>query len=197
MVNLVFDTDKALSELKAAIQQYSFREDHEKLFTLASGKQSPYYFDLKQTLLQPRFLKLAANLLLLSIRRYCPQAKAAGGLTMGADPLTYAITMADNDQGGNLLPLVVRKQAKDHGSKKPVEGVLSMLQAGDLAVLFEDVVTTGMSALIAYEALVSLGFQVSHCFAVLDRDEGGRAALQQRGIALHALFTIDDFRSQT
>ncbi len=197
MVNPIFDTDKARLELKAAIQQYSFREDHDKLFTLASGKQSPYYFDLKQTLLQPRYLKLAAGLLLQSIHRYCPHAKAAGGLTMGADPLTYAITMADNDQGGSLLPLVVRKQAKDHGSKKPVEGALSMLQAGDPVLLLEDVITTGMSALLAYEVIVSLGFQISHCFAVLDRDEGGRGALQQRGIELHTLFTIDDFRSRT
>lgn len=190
---MLLDNEK--NELKAAIAKLAFRENHSELFTLASGKKSPYYFNLKQVLLHPRYLQLAADLLLEKIKQVYPVLPTAvGGLTMGADPLTYSVSLTAAQKGLRLLPLVVRKQTKDHGSKSTVEGVLSLLRADSSVVLFEDVVTTGMSALQAFDAFKSLGFLVQHCFAVLDRGEGGREALLEKKIELHSLFTIDDFR---
>jgi len=183
--------------LRPIISERSYRENHQELFTLASGKKSPYYFDLKQTLMDPLYLKMAAkglHLLMQQKLSYLP--KAAGGLTMGADPLVYTVSLLSTHEESVVYPLVVRKATKDHGSKKRIEGRLSQIQPEDRVVLIDDVITTGGSTLQAYEVLKEAGLKIDAAFCVLDRKEGGAENFASHGINLYPLFELEDFASK-
>lgn len=180
-------------ELKKAIAEQAYKENHENPFKLASGRLSAYYFNLKTVLLQPAFLETAARLMSELIKKKTGGAEAAGGLTMGADPLVYAISLISP---GTLLPLVVRKEAKDHGSGRRVEGRLDMIGNRASVVLIDDVITTGKSTLQAYEALKAEGLEPAYAFCVVDRHEGGRENLAAAGVELCPLFTLEDFRKK-
>ncbi|MES0489421.1 MAG: orotate phosphoribosyltransferase [Leptospirales bacterium] len=183
--------------LAPIISERSYRENHQELFTLASGKKSPYYFDLKQTLMDPVYLKMASQgLYLLMLQKLSYLPKAAGGLTMGADPLVYTISLLSADAGSVVYPLVVRKQTKDHGSKKRIEGRLSQIHPNDKIVLVDDVITTGGSTLQAYEVLKEAGHTIDSVFCVLDRKEGGAENFASHGIDLYPLFELEDFASK-
>lgn len=181
------------NELLAYIKEHSYRENHETPFTLASGKKSPYYFDLKQTLFHPIWCNKAVELMFKQIKEVTPNVKAVAGLTMGSDPLVYLIAMSQSTE--NLIyPIVIRKKSKDHGTAKRAEGLISALKPSDEVVLIDDVITTGGSTLQADEVLRELGFKPKHAFCVVDRKEGGKENLQARGVELHSLFDLDDFR---
>ncbi|GEM_PF-91633 len=183
--------------LRTAIQEHSYRENHVEMFTLASGKKSPYYFDLKKTLLNPAFLETAAELLLADMEKTLGRfPDAVAGLTMGADPLIYAIVLEAHRRGKQIYPVVVRKVAKDHGSGKRAEGLLSRLPVDPLVVLIDDVITTGGSTLQAFNAMKELKYNPHYAFCVLDRKEGGRENLTAEGVMLHSLFSLEDFREQ-
>ncbi len=183
-----------LEKLKTRIKDYSYRENHEQLFTLASGSQSPYYFDLKQTLLQPEYLKIAAQCMSSQMREVLGRMPdAVTGLTMGADPLVYSIAVMSVESDHTVFPLPVRKKTKSHGSQKRVEGILDDRIRQGLVVLIDDVITTGGSTLQAWEALSEIGISVQHAFCILDRIEGGADALEKQGVQLHSLFTRADF----
>ena len=181
--------------LKEYIHEFSFRENQANPFQLASGKKSPYYFDLKSTLLNPNMLSVAADVIyqmILDSKNKKPEAMA--GLTMGADPLIYAISLKSAAKGQNILPLIVRKQTKDHGSKKKVEGLFSDLSSNAEIILIDDVITTGKSTLEAFDAIVELGFSVQTAYCVVDRKEGGSENLKKAGIDLISVFSPEDFR---
>lgn len=183
----------SLEKLKRRIREYSYRENHEEMFTLASGKKSPYYFDLKQTLLEPEFLELAAKEMgALMKRTLGGLPEGLSGLTMGADPLVYAIAVGAIGEGRRVYPLPVRKKTKGHGSQKRVEGLVDEARRG-VVVLVDDVITTGGSTLQAWEALQEVGIEVKDAFCVLDRLEGGGEAMLEKGLRLHHLFTRKDF----
>ncbi|MDH4198825.1 MAG: orotate phosphoribosyltransferase [Spirochaetia bacterium] len=183
--------------LKNIIVSRSYRENHREMYTLASGKKSPYYFDLKQTLLHPQFLTEAAEALFYLMLKNLRQMPAAiGGLTMGADPLIYAISILSLESGTLIYPFVIRKEAKDHGSKKRIEGLVSEVNTAASIVLIDDVITTGRSTIKALLALKETGYQPTDAFCVVDRLEGGRENLAQAGIRLHSLFDLNDFISK-
>lgn len=179
--------------LRKAIRKYSYRENFEELFTLSSGKKSPYYLDLKQTLMQPKYLWQTAKLFFQKLEKLPEKFIAAAGLTMGADPLTYALCLYAWQKKKNLYPLVVRKEVKGHGTKKLVEGYLDFTEGS--VVLLEDVVTTAASALKAYYEIKKLNLQVSYCLCVVDREEGGRENLLKEGITLYSLFTLSELKN--
>lgn len=111
-------------------------------------------------------------------------ADAIGGLTLGADPIAYAICNASADAAHPLRAFTVRKEAKAHGTGKQVEGPVA---AGDRVVVVEDVITTGGSASRAVEALRREGIVPIAVLALVDREEGGREHLESLGLPVHAL----------
>ena len=182
------------NQLKDAIKTYSFRENHQELFTLASGKKSPYYFDLKQTLLQSNFLKIAGMFLAEKIAAQFSDGCILAGLTMGADPLIYAACLSDYGLN-HFSPAIVRKETKDHGTGKRIE-MLKSLDQKFPCVMIDDVITTGGSTLKAVTAMRDAGYRVETAFCVLDRLEGGAENLRKEEIQLFPLFTLDDFKSR-
>ena len=114
---------------------------------------------------------------------------AVGGLTLGADPVAYAIAAAAHRAGAALDAFTVRKQPKQHGTAGRIEGCFA---AGDAVVIVEDVITTGQSALEAIRAVEAEGARVLGVLAVVDRQEGGRAALEHAGYSVEALVSAGD-----
>jgi orotate phosphoribosyltransferase len=157
-------------------------------FTLASGKKANYYLDCRQITLDAQGAKLVGEGMLELLASDLPDL--VGGMAIGADPITAAIlTLA----GMKQLPLrgvMVRKEAKQHGTGKLVEGPFN---AGESIAIVEDVVTTGGSSLLAIERCEEVGLKVKRVLAIIDRLEGGREAFAAKGYELATLFTIRDF----
>lgn len=155
-------------------------------FTLASGRQSDLYIDCRPTTMHPEGLATIGPLALDAIKARGWRPQSVGGLTLGADPVSYAIAYASQLAGTPLRGFTVRKEAKSHGTGKVIEGAF---EAGDRVVVVEDVITTGGSALRAVDAVRAAGGTVVGVLAVVDRDEGGRAAIEQAGLEVVALVT--------
>lgn len=158
-------------------------------FRLASGRSSPYYIDARRTTMAAQGLQLVGELGLAAIREAGWAAQFVGGLTLGADPVAYAIALASQRRPPALDAFTVRKEAKGHGSGRRIEGCLP---AGGHAVVVEDVVTTGGSALQAVAAVREAGGEVVGLVAVVDREEGGRAVIEAAGYELQTLVTLED-----
>lgn len=160
--------------------------------TLSSGKTSNFYLDCKATALTAEGHFLIGRLLLASIRQHASSACAVGGLTLGADPLASAVSLTSYLSGTPLTAFIVRKEPKGHGTGAWIEG-RGLLADGDRVAIVEDVVTTGASTLKALERAQEAGLKPVGAFALVDRLEGGREAVEAAGFALHALFTRRDF----
>ncbi|MBO4300222.1 MAG: orotate phosphoribosyltransferase [Desulfovibrio sp.] len=161
----------------------SYREGD---FLLASGRRSDYYFDCRVTALHAEGAWLIGTLFNDLLKPL--DIKGVGGMTMGADPLVAATTVISHEQGRPLHGLLVRKEAKGHGTGQFVEG-LGNFSAGDRVAMLEDVVTTGGSLLKACDRVRDAGLSIVAVCAILDREEGGREKLSEAGYDLHALFT--------
>jgi len=155
-------------------------------FVLASGARSSYYIDCRPSTMSGEGQALIGRLGLAALRAGGWHPKGVGGLTMGADPVAYAIARASVDLPPTIDAFSVRKQAKDHGTGKRVEGNFA---AGDAVVVIEDVITSGGSALQAIEAVTAEGGRVLGVLAVVDREQGGRAKLEAAGHHVIALIT--------
>jgi orotate phosphoribosyltransferase len=153
-------------------------------FTLASGKQSDLYIDCRPTTMHPEGLSLIGPLGLRAIADNGWRADSVGGLTLGADPVSYAIAYASQLAGTPVRAFTVRKEAKAHGTGKVIEGAFD---PADRVVVIEDVITTGGSALRAVASVRAAGATVLGVLAVVDREEGGREALEQAGLQVVAL----------
>jgi len=193
--NYTDEIEKIRQELKTVIISRSYKENHSEMFTLASGKKSPYYFDLKQTLLHPAYLKLAARgLYFLMLQNLETMPSAVGGLTMGADPLVYSVCSMSIDSNALIYPFIVRKQVKDHGSKKRIEGLIQEVPHDAVFAMIDDVITTGNSTIEALRAIQEAGFKPAWAFCVVDRMEGGEANLENAGLKLFSLLNLEDFK---
>lgn len=155
-------------------------------FVLASGRRSDFYIDCRLTTMAPEGLALIGPLGLAAIEEAGWGATAVGGLTLGADPVSYAIAYASALAGRPVRAFTVRKEAKAHGTGKLVEGPF---EAGDRVVIIEDVITTGGSARKAIEAVRAHGGEIVGVLAVVDREEGGREAIEAEGVPVRALTT--------
>jgi orotate phosphoribosyltransferase len=160
-------------------------------FLLTSGQRSSYYINGKQVTLHPQG---AWMLGLLLLERLPAEAQAVAGLTLGADPIVTAVSMAGADRDRTLFPLIIRKEAKGHGTQAYIEG--AALPEGTPVVVLEDVVTTGQSALKVAERLRAAGYQVNQVLALVDRLQGGAELYQQQGLAFEALFTVKDLQAR-
>ena len=148
-------------------------------FTLASGRQSSLYIDARLTTMSAEGLALIGPLGLEAITKSFPDANSIGGLTMGADPIACAISYASAGAGAPLRAFTVRKEPKTHGTGKLIEGPF---REGDRVVVIEDTITTGGSAKKAIDAVRAAGGVVVGVLALVDREEGGREALEAENV---------------
>jgi len=178
------------AELHAKLASKAFRFGD---FVLTSGRRSEYYVDGKQVTLDGRGLRLVARLGL----EHCEalDVDAVGGLTLGADPIAAAIVALSGEGVRPLTAFIVRKEAKAHGTGNRIEG--PPLRSGMRVLLVDDTLTTGGTFLEAGEAVRETGATVVGALCVIDREEGGREALEQAGIPLRALFTRSEFPAPT
>lgn len=161
---------------------------------LASGRRSTLYVDCRLTTMSPEGQLLIGRVGLAALRKTGWPVDSVGGLTLGADPISYAIAHAsaleaEAGTGGMVRSFTVRKEAKQHGTGKLIEGPF---QAGDKVVVVEDVITTGGSALKAVEAIRAAGGEILGVLALVDREEGGREALEAAGLNVISLATASD-----
>ncbi|MBI3182171.1 MAG: orotate phosphoribosyltransferase [Myxococcales bacterium] len=159
---------------------------------LSSGKESDFYIDCRRVALTAEGHYLVGRLLFAAIRGSCPRAVAVGGLTLGADPLASAVSLTSHLAAAPLSAFVVRKEPKAHGTGEWIEGASLLSRGAEVAVL-EDVVTTGASTLQAIERAQASGFIVAGVFALVDREEGGREAIEAKGYRVSSLFSRRDF----
>jgi orotate phosphoribosyltransferase len=155
-------------------------------FVLASGQRSTYYIDCRLTTMSAEGMVLIGQEGLRAIRDAGWKASAVGGLTLGADPVAYAIAAASFGAGPLLDAFTVRKETKQHGTQRLIEG---NFVAGAMVVVVEDVVTSGNSALRAIDAVTGEGGSVAGILAVVDREQGGRERLEQAGFPVRSLTT--------
>ncbi|MGH7538393.1 MAG: orotate phosphoribosyltransferase [Gemmatimonadales bacterium] len=160
-------------------------------FVLASGRRSDYYIDARRITMSGEGQALIGALGIATLRARGWTPRAIGGLTLGADPVAYAIAHAAYRAGIALDAFTVRQAAKSHGTGRRIEGCLD---AGDPVVVIEDVITTGRSALDAIAAVREAGGRVLGVLAVVDREEGGRASIEAAEIPVAALVSVSALR---
>jgi orotate phosphoribosyltransferase len=158
-------------------------------FLLASGRRSSYYIDCRLTTMSAEGMVLIGRMGLAAIRHAGWEPVAVGGLTMGADPVAYAIAAASFGSQRPVNAFSVRKEAKDHGTGRVIEG---NFKSGDPVVVIEDVITSGESAARAVAAVEQAGGAVLGVLAVVDREEGGRRALEARGRRVLTLTSVNE-----
>ena len=160
------------------------RSARQGTFTLASGRTSTLYIDARLTTMSPEGLALIGPLALTRLQAIGWQVDAVGGLTLGADPISYAIAYASTTSSRLIRAFTVRKEIKTHGTGRLIEGPF---REGDTVAIIEDVITTGGSALRAVEAVRAAGGIVAGVLALVDREEGGREAIESAGLNVAAL----------
>lgn len=173
-------------ELGRLIAEHSLLT-REEGFLLASGKRSPYYYNLKATTLSlPHALAAAARLILARVNGLAEEVHAIGGLTSGADPLVVAVSQEALKEGINLPGFFVREQPKTHGTERVIEGVV---WSGMNVVIVDDVITEGRSVLKAIMGARQAGARVVQVIILVDREEGGVKTLRDQGYKVEAIFT--------
>lgn len=181
------ETDRA--RLLELLRTLSFER---RKVTLASGKESDFYVDCKRTALTAEGHVLIGRLLFDRVRQAKPLVRGVGGLTLGADPIASAVALTSFLEGEPVDAFIVRKEPKGHGTGQWIEGRKTIPDGSRVAVI-EDVVTTGGSALKAIERCRAENLEVVACYALVDRLEGGREAIEASGVPIEALFTRRDF----
>ncbi|MCP9775813.1 orotate phosphoribosyltransferase [Cyanobium sp. HWJ4-Hawea] len=172
------------AQLLAQLAQKAYRHGQ---FTLASGRSSDHYVNCKPVSLSGEGLALLGALFLEQVE---PEALAVAGLTLGADPLVSAVAMGAALAGRSLDALIVRKEAKGHGTGAWLEGPLP--EPGSRITVLEDVVTTGGSSLKAVNQLREAGYEVRRVVTIVDRQEGGLEAMTAAGLELRSLFLLEE-----
>ena len=178
-------TDDARDKLFTLLRERAFRRGK---ITLASGRESDFYFDMKPAMLDPDGAALMAELILQQLQDV--KADCVGGLEMGAVPLIAPVAMRSPDFGRHLPGFFVRKAIKDHGTKKRVDGADI---AGKIVIILEDVTTTGASAMDAVKAVEETGAKVALVMSILDRGEGAADLYAAAGIPFKSLFRAAAF----
>lgn len=158
-------------------------------FVLASGARSKYYVDCRRTTMHAEGQVLIGQLAWELLKASGLEPDGIGGLTMGADPVSYAIAYTSWLAGEPVNAFSVRKQAKGHGKGRRIEGCF---EAGQSVVVIEDVITSGGSALEACKAIAEEGGEILGVLAVLDREEGGREAIEAQGHRALSLFRLSE-----
>ena len=158
-------------------------------FVLSSGAHSAYYIDARLTTMSPHGLRLIGELGFNAMRELGWHPDSVGGLTLGADPVAYAIAYFSAETTTPIRAFTIRKEPKAYGAGRQIEGPF---QPTDSCVVIEDVVTTGASAIRAIRVLREAGADVLGVLAIVDREDGGSTSLQQLGVPLISLARVSE-----
>lgn len=165
----------------------AFKYSAEPVFKLVSGRMSNYYFNCKSVTLHPEGMYLIGNLIFDMINGL--NITGIGGLTLGADPVAYAVSYASYLKGKPVEAFVVRKSAKAHGTMQWIEGDV---KEGDRVVIVDDVITTGKSTIEAINRAKEAGLEIVKVIALIDRQEGGRENIEALGYKVDAVVLRDE-----
>jgi orotate phosphoribosyltransferase len=176
-------------QLLTLLKEKSFRYRPDQPFKLASGRESPYYVDCRPTTFSAEGLALIGEIVFELVKDL--GVEAIGGLTLGADPIAHAVALTSFLKGQPLNSFTVRKEPKGHGVGRQVEGDV---KPGDKVVIVEDVITTGGSTLKAIAAAQEFGLKVVKVIVLVDREEGGRQAVEQAVPQVEAVFILSELR---
>lgn len=179
---------KERQEIITLIRKLSYEK---REVTLASGRKSDFYVDMKQTLLNPFGIDAISDLILKELREWEGELAGVGGMTMGADPLATSVSLKSLQWKAPLMAFYIRKEPKSHGTAEWVEG-LKNFNPGDSVFILEDVVTSGGSSLKAVERAKLGGLSVKGVITCIDRQEGGRETIEAAGLLFKSLFTKAD-----
>jgi len=180
------------SEMKARlarmIVERTFRYSDDPPFTLASGKQSNFYFNCKPTTLDPEGMNLIGNIIFDMLED--SGISAVGGLTLGADPMANAVSVISHQRNHPIKAFIVRKDVKGHGTRSAIEG---NVREGERVAILDDVITTGKSTLIAIERARDAGLIVDRVITLIDREEEqGRENIEREVKRVDPIFTRTD-----
>jgi orotate phosphoribosyltransferase len=185
-----FESGLARSKAFNLIKARSF---FRQKITLASGRESGFYFDMKPTMLNPEGANCLAELVINRLEGV--KVDYIGGLALGAVPLIAAVCVLSASRSRPLPGFFVRKEIKDHGTKKLVEGVEDADLKGKSVVILDDVTTSGSSAMIAVETARKAGATIILVLSIVDRGEGATELYKKERIPFEALFTAEEFLS--
>jgi orotate phosphoribosyltransferase len=169
------------------IIEKAFKYSKEPIFKLVSGRMSNYYFNCKAVTLHPEGMYIIGNLIFDLIED--TDVKGIGGLTLGADPIAYAVAYTSFLKKKPIEAFVVRKTAKSHGTMQWIEGNVNK---GDRVVIVDDVITTGKSTIEAINRAKEEGLHIAKVIALIDRQEGGREAVEASGHKLDSIITREE-----
>lgn len=179
--------DKMKERLGEIILERSFKYSENPPFTLASGRKSNFYFNCKPTTLDPEGMNLIGAIIFDMLKD--TGITAAGGLTLGADPIANALAVISYQQGNPIKSFIVRKDIKDHGTKSAIEG---NVRAGEKVAIIDDVITTGGSTITAIEHARRAGLRVEMVITLIDREEGGRENILRHSDNIKSILTRTD-----
>jgi orotate phosphoribosyltransferase len=183
-------TPTQLAELSHILKRKSVKFG---TFTLTSGQTSDVYVDCKPTTFDPRAMRLIGLLFIQKMQEKMWLPDAVGGLTMGADPIAFAIARESLDRQPIIESFVVRKERKPHGMQKVVEGLEQT--EGRKVVILDDVCTKGESTALAIENARSVGMEILGALCLIDREAGATELLRDKyGLELASIFKLSDFR---
>jgi len=169
------------------ILEKAFKYSEAPVFKLVSGRMSNYYFNCKAVTLHPEGMYLIGNLIFDLIKDL--NIKGIGGLTLGADPIAYAVAYTSYLKGKPIEAFIVRKTSKSHGTMQWIEG---NIKKGDKVVIVDDVITTGKSTIEAITRSKEAGLEIEKVIALINRQEGGREAVEILGHKLESIITRDE-----
>jgi orotate phosphoribosyltransferase len=173
------------------IKERSFQYSEQPVFKLASGSVSKFYFNMKKTTQSPDGMYLVGKLIFERIKEMGLTPDALGGLTMGADPIAYAVSMYSYYMKEPIQAFVIRKEPKEHGLRLPIEG---NVEAGNHVIIIDDVITTGGSTIKAINAAEEFGLVIDAVIVLLDRcEQNGRQNIESLGYSVNEILTINDF----
>jgi orotate phosphoribosyltransferase len=172
------------TRLLALLRELSYQQ---RRVVLASGRESDFYIDCRNTALHPEGITLCGRVLMHALLASGPEFSAVAGPSIGADPLVSGIAFASHLAGTPIPALMVRKEAKGHGTGRRLEGTFNVSPGCKIAVV-EDVLTTGGSALRTVEAIRAAGYEPVRVIALVDREEGGLERVAETGLPVEALF---------
>jgi orotate phosphoribosyltransferase len=176
--------NKMKERLGEIILDRSFKYSEDPPFTLASGKKSNFYFNCKPTTLDPEGMNLIGAIIFDMLKD--TDITAAGGLTLGADPIANALAVISYQKGKPIKSFIVRKDVKDHGTKSAIEG---NVKAGENVAIIDDVITTGGSTITAIEHARKAGLNIKMVITLIDREEGGRGNILQHVDNIKSILT--------
>lgn len=174
--------------LKNLVKELSYEK---REVTLVSGRKSNFYIDVKQTALNAEGAYLIGSLIFQIVKKEFKDAKAVGGITMGADPLSTSTSLISYQEDDMLHAFYIRKEAKSHGTGRFIEGIKN-LKEGMKVVILEDVVTTGGSTIKACERAKEFGLDVLGIISIVDRQEGGRENIEEKGYKFISIIDRSD-----